>query len=209
VDRLITIRKGELVNHPLTGKVQTIEYEFVKITGIGRDWCCSYFSERRGCTIYINRPTACRALKCWDPDEVSNLIGKDIVTRFDILAKGNPLRSLAEKHEHICPCPDMGLVIRSLAEDTFTDISALQHLVDIDLDFRNRVVREMKLTLAKELFIFGRPIFQLLQAVGIGISEISGRVRLAAREPVSRRQGTEDGKDRIQAELRQETRRER
>jgi Fe-S-cluster containining protein len=179
VDKLITVRRGELVIHPLTGKLQTVDYEFIKLTGTGRDWSCVYYSCKLGCTIYERRPIACRVLKCWDPAEISGFIGKDTLTRLDILAQGDPLRLLVEEYERLCPCPDMESVRRSLAEGTLRDISSLQHLVDADLDFRSRVVREMKISLAMELFIFGRPIFQLLKTVGMGISEIAGRIRLA------------------------------
>jgi hypothetical protein len=179
VDKLITVRRGELVEHPLTGKLQTVDYEFLKLTGGGTDWSCSYYSCKLGCTIYDKRPIACRVLKCWDPAGITGLIGKDLLTRLEILENGDPLRLLVEEYEDLCPCPDMESVRKSVMEGTLTDISLFQRLVDADLAFRSRVVQEMKLSLAMELFLFGRPIFQLLQTVGMSISEVAGRVRLA------------------------------
>jgi Fe-S-cluster containining protein len=178
INRLITIRKGELVNHPLTDNVQAVGFELVKICGTGRDWCCLYYSTSRGCTIYASRPLACRVLKCWDPKEISALVGKDTLTRLDILVEGDPLRPLVEEHELLCPCPDMELICHSLSTDSL-DLNNLQRLVDADLNFRNLAVKDNNISLAVELFCFGRPIFQLVQAVGIGISETAGRVRLS------------------------------
>ncbi len=178
LDSLIAIRCGELVNHPLTGKLQTVGYELIKITGTGGDWCCAFYSQERGCTIYSLRPSACRALKCWDTGEISKLVGKNTLNRFDILEKEDPLRALAQEHERLCPCPDMESIRRSVAEGRFNDLPSLQELVEADLAFRSRAVQERQLSLGRELFLFGRPIFQLLQAVGIGISGKGGRILL-------------------------------
>ncbi len=52
LDRLITVRKGELAHNPLTGRVQAVRVELVKIAGTGEDWRCSYYdAENRGCGI--------------------------------------------------------------------------------------------------------------------------------------------------------------
>ncbi len=178
-DRLITIRRGELVDHPLTGRLQSVAYEVVKITGTGREWCCVFYSGRRGCTIHPRRPSACRALKCWDTTEIAALVGRDTLTRLDILKAGDPLRPLVQEHERLCPCPDMEQVRSSVLDGTLADLPALQILVADDLRFRGRVVREMQLSLAEEMFAFGRPLFQLLQAVGIEATEKAGEIHLA------------------------------
>lgn len=180
MERLITIRKGELADHPLTGRVQAMENELVKICGTGRDWRCFYFSESRGCMIYASRPIACQVLKCWDPTEISALVGRDTLTRLDILATGDPLRPLVEEYERLCSCPDMEAVRRSLQDGSSEGLmNDLQTLVDADLNFRDRVVRDHGISLALEVFLFGRPIFQLLQAIGVDISETAGRIRLS------------------------------
>jgi hypothetical protein len=180
MERLMTIRRGELADHPLTGSVQAVENELVKICGSGRDWRCIYFSVSRGCMIYVSRPIACQVLKCWDTTEILALVGRDTLTRLDILATGDPLRPLVEEHERLCPCPDMETVRHSLQDGPSEDLmNDLQALVDADLTFRSRVVRDHGISLALEMFLFGRPIFQLLQALGIGITETAGRIRLS------------------------------
>jgi Fe-S-cluster containining protein len=180
LNRLITIRKGELVSHPLTGRVLAVERELVKICGTGGDWRCFYFSTSRGCTIYASRPIACRVLKCWDPTEISAIVGKDTLTRLDILAEGDPLRPLVAEHERLCPCPDMELIRRSLASGSLEGLlDNLQRLVNADLSFRNQAVKDHDLSLAEELFYFGRPIFQLLQMLGVEIAETAKGIRLS------------------------------
>jgi hypothetical protein len=44
------------------------------------------------------------------------------------------------------------------------------------------VVSEHGLSLAEEMFYFGRPLFQLLQVVGIEITETAGGIRLSISE---------------------------
>jgi Fe-S-cluster containining protein len=186
VHRLITIRKGELAFDPLAGRVQAVTSELVKICGTGRDWRCFYYAAGQGCMIYATRPLACRVLKCWDSDEILTLVGKDLLTRLDILAAEDPLRQLVEEHERFCPCPDMGLIRRSLSVGPSTGLQNLQRLVDADLNFRNRVVKDYNILLAEELFYFGRPLFQLLQAVGVEIAETAGRIQLSISEKLSK-----------------------
>jgi hypothetical protein len=47
----------------------------------------------------------------------------------------------------------------------------LHKLVNEDVRFRNRVVREFNLKVSEELFYFGRPVFQLLQPLGVRVKE--------------------------------------
>ena len=179
LDCLITIRKGELASDPLTNRTRSVGYELVKICGTGREWRCFYYKAESGCSIYALRPAACRALRCWEPEEILALIGKDMLTRLDILAADHFLRPLAAEHEEICPCPDMEMVRDAVSSGKLKDLGGLQSLVDADMRFRGRVVKEHGLTLAQELFAFGRPLFQLLQAVGISCIETAGRIRLS------------------------------
>ena len=179
INRLITIRKGELADDPLTDGVHAVAYELVKINGTGRDWRCFYYADGKGCTIYASRPLACRVLQCWDTAAILALVGKDMLTRLDILVAGDPLRGLVEEHERLCPCPDMEMIRDSVLSGRVQGLDDLQRLVDADLRFRDRVVNEHGLSLAEEMFVFGRPLFQLLQAVGIGITETAEGIRLS------------------------------
>jgi Fe-S-cluster containining protein len=179
INRLITIRKGELADDPLTGRVHALACELVKINGSGRDWRCFYYAGGMGCTIYASRPSACRVLKCWDTAAILALVGKDTLTRLDILAAGDSLRPLVEEHERLCPCPDMEMIRDSVLSENLQGLDDLQRLVDADLRFRDQVVNKHGLSLAEEIFYFGRPLFQLLQAVGLGITEKAGGIRLS------------------------------
>lgn len=176
--RLITIRKGELVHNPLTGQVQPTTVELVKIAGTGRQWGCCYYDPAMGCTIHDHRPHACRALKCWDTREICALIEKDTLSRFDILPADDPLLPVLREHGRICPCDDLDSVRANLADLADDKKKELENRVNAELRLRMRAVAEHHLNLGQELFYFGRPLFQLLSALGIGVADAGSGVRL-------------------------------
>lgn len=176
---LITLRKGELALNPVTGLLKAITVELVKLKGTGREWNCCYFdqSEKR-CTIYEHRPQACSVLKCWQPEALLAMVEKDTLTRMDILLANDPLRSLISEHEYLYPCPDMDGLVAILPKITEIAQRELQKLVNEDVRFRVRVVKEFQLQLSDELFYFGRPVFQLLQPLGARLTESAIGVQL-------------------------------
>lgn len=175
---LVTIRRGELAYTPLSGRIEPVTQELVKIRGTGEAWCCCYYDPAGGCSIYDRRPVACRVLKCWQPEESLALIGQDLLSRLDILEQDDLLRSLVLEHERLCPCPDMGGVERSLAARNGSILPSLEGQVSRDLAFRDRVVRMHRLSLGLEMFLFGRPLFQLLQPLGLAVYESPQGLRL-------------------------------
>lgn len=178
ISSLITIRKGELAQNPLAEKIQPVAVELVKMVGTGRRWDCCYYDEHKGCTIYEDRPYACRVLKCWDTEEILTLIEKDTLSRFDILIKEDPLIPVIIEHERICPCDDLGYIQTHLGQLSDEQKNELEKRVRNDLRFRTRVISDFQLKVSEELFYFGRPLFQLLQPLGIQISESSGGIHL-------------------------------
>lgn len=178
--RLITIRKGELVHKPFSDKPLAAAGELIKICGIGKEWQCFYFdSVDKGCKIYTNRPIACSTLQCWETSAIEKLIETDTITRFDIVDKNDSMFAVLEKHERLCPCPDMLDVAEAVKNHDPSVIKSLEELVNDDIQFRNRVVKKYDISLAEELFFFGRPIFQLLQQLGVKVRESEGKLQLS------------------------------
>lgn len=175
---LITIRKGELAHNPLTGKIQPATVELVKIVGSGRQWQCSFYDNERACTIYNDRPIGCRLLKCWDTKDILNVIEKDTLTRMDILDESDPLVPLIKEHEELCPCGGLESVRDNKSRLTPQQKKELETIVSSDLQYRNKVITNFKLSLREELFYFGRPFFQLLQPLGVRIVESENGVQV-------------------------------
>ena len=102
-DNLVTIGSGELVTHPLDSKAVPAQSEWIKVQGIGGDWCCRFLDKvLNKCTIYSHRPVSCKKLKCWDPDEILAMAGKDLLTRFDLIENDDPVLNLIRLPKYVC-----------------------------------------------------------------------------------------------------------
>ncbi len=176
---LITVRRGELVHHPLADGVRAARVELVKIGGSGRQWTCRYFAD--GCTIYDHRPLACRALKCWHTKEVEALMEKETISRLDILPGDHPLVPAIHFQEREFPCELFEEIHSRRSEPEAWTTAELERRANLELRWRSELVARHSLSLGEELFFFGRPYFQLLQALGFAVSESAGGLRLTWR----------------------------
>lgn len=166
---LITIRKGEQAFNPIKNAVEPAECELIKLKGKGAQWECFFYDvANSSCTIHADRPLECRELQCWDTKKIEAITGKNCLCRYDILAESDPLRGyinlLEEKcsYEKIYPLLDVFSADQSKgALDTLTSI------VQDDLLIRSKATALFQLSLQKELFCFGRPLFQSLQYPGL------------------------------------------
>jgi hypothetical protein len=87
---------------------------------------------------------------------------------------------LIHEHEQTCPCPDLEAIGRELEQpDTTYPLADLEAAVSRDLTFRSRIATIHQLSLARELFAFGRPLFQLLLPLGLHTHNTPAGIRLA------------------------------
>lgn len=172
ISNLISIRKGELVVNPAKGGLVPAGTELLKVKGKGKNWICHYYKDEiKGCRIYDMRPQACEVLKCWDTAAIMDLMEKDTISRFDVVAEDSDLYAAMKEHEETCPCPEMAVLAELKGNISVAMKSDIEEVVRADLRFRDKQVKLHQLKLAEELFYFGRPIFQLLQPFGVRISE--------------------------------------
>ncbi len=168
-ESLITIRKGELAFFPLKEKPEPIEKELVKIAGKGKGWACCFYDEKGcSCSIYEHRPLECRLLKCWDTVQLLKVIGKNTMTRADVLSEDDPIIGLIETHEQDCSIRMAEDLISALLQKNNDpkSLAKLTSMVHQDLAIRSRAISEFGLSLETELFLFGRPLFKILSARG-------------------------------------------
>jgi hypothetical protein len=126
----------------------------------------------------LHRPVACGLLDCTRPDALLAIAGRDLLSRFDLLGQDDPLIPLVNLHEKHCPCPDLAGLPELIAQDEQAEIARLTRLVQLDLGIRAKASGEFGLSVALELFYFGRPLFQLLQLVGFSVSETMQGIEL-------------------------------
>ena len=184
---LITIRRGEMAVDPAHNRLVPVKHELVKIRGAKGSWqCCFYDGSRHACTIYEQRPLACRILKCWEPSASLALAGKDLLSRLQIIGKDHPLAELIKIHERRCPCPNLA-ELDAMSRLPGKTIKSLEKLIGQDLEFRTRTAEQLGLSVEEEMFAFGRPVFHLLGAIGLTTSETPKGLKLSrtasARRP--------------------------
>ncbi len=175
---LITVRRGELASSPTEKTPTAVEAEFIKLSGRQGHWSCYYYKEGLGCSIYSYRPQACRVLKCWDPAELLALMGRDILSRKDILGEDHPMLAAIAEHESLVPYDFFMFMQAGFDRLTAIEKAEIEARVQRDLQFRGRIVRREGLSVGLELFYFGRPLFQLLRALGIDVRAAGDRVSL-------------------------------
>ena len=169
-ENLITIRKGELAFFPLSERPEPVANELIKIAGKGRGWVCRFFDEKgASCTIYTHRPLECRLLKCWDTSGLLSVIGRDTLSRADILSEDEPIIKFIAAHEEECSVSMAeDLISEMLKKNNDTKTTAkLTALVHMDLSIRSRAVAALGLSVEAELFYFGRPLFKILNSRGL------------------------------------------
>ena len=171
-EHLVTIRKGELVFDPEIDRLRPADQEMIKIRGKGNRWTCRFFDEAASaCTVYEHRLLECRLLKCWDPTELLSVIGRDTIIRSDIINPGDPILELIAVHEQECPMHEVNELIQSLSagRDNAQAMARLTQLTRHDQAIRNYAVSNLGLGSQYWLFIFGRPMSQILSAHGISL----------------------------------------
>jgi Fe-S-cluster containining protein len=169
---LVTIRKGELAFNPVSGRLEHVQHELVKVRGKEEDWSCYFYDEKENsCRIYEHRFLECRLLKCWDTADVMSVIGKDMIVRADIVNPEDPIMSVIDIHEKECPSQEIESLVFALSRGTDKQktITGLTGLVNKDLSIRSFAMSELGLNDEFEFFIFGRPVHEILETHGLSI----------------------------------------
>ena len=178
-ESIITIRRGEFVHDPVTNTVVPSKTELLKISGSNGTWTCLFYDKgKRGCSIYDSRPLACKTLKCWDTGEILKLAGNDLLSRLDLVGPETELGKRLIQHESLFPFSDVKALLGPLGRMSKKALKNLEKIVNRDLDHRFEAVGEFHLSVAQELFYFGRPLFQLLEPFGFTVRETGSGIKL-------------------------------
>jgi Fe-S-cluster containining protein len=177
---LVTIRKGELALNPISGRLEPVHHELIKVRGKGKDWSCFFYAEKEAsCAIYAHRFLECRLLKCWDASGIIPVIGKNTIIRTDIINSNDPIMKVIETHEQECSYHEVENLISTLSgTDKSKNLAKLTDLVRKDLAIRSYAISDLGLEAMFELFIFGRPLFKVLNSRGLTIRMAHGDPQL-------------------------------
>ncbi len=152
---LLTLRRGETVRDNVSGRVETLAAEMVRVRPGLDGQVCPFFHEPGECLIHDRRPTECRVLFCEAPETLAAMYRENRLTRQDLAGPGSLFGELADVHEARCPA---GEAIRlALAARTDPEMAArLAEMIRFDQAFRELAVSRAGLAAdALELY-FGR-----------------------------------------------------
>jgi Fe-S-cluster containining protein len=185
LEQLVTIRKGEHVLWPDTDVAARTEVELIKLKGHGGEWRCRFFTNgSHECSIYGTRPLECRLFKCWSPDGLRGIIGRDTLQREDLLPADHPLQECIRLHEKEFPVDDI-LELVPQAQPGTSALLRLQELVRLDLTMRVEAMQQLAIAPDLELFLFGRPCFILLAPFGFRAEETTQGIILHKVTPAT------------------------
>jgi Fe-S-cluster containining protein len=168
---LYTIRKGELAYDNVKQCLEPVSSDVIKIKGKNKSLTCIFFDEpQNACSIYENRPIECRALKCWDTKALEDVYAKKRLTRKDLLSDIEGLWSLIKDHQARCNYQTIQKLVNAI--NTNMEDAARQKLNEIiqfDTEIRKLVVSTAGLDAEMLDFLFGRPLIQTIQKLGIKV----------------------------------------
>lgn len=170
---LVTIRSGEPVYDQLKGRVVPANREFLKLAGARGSWRCKFYKEPGACGIYGQRPLECRLLFCRDTGPLEAVMGRDLLTRLDLLAVDDPALAWISRLEREVGYPEiMGLLAGlDLPGSVEASRSGLDNLVRADLALRESFLRSFPKRGGEELFLLGRPLFLTIAPYGCRLVE--------------------------------------
>lgn len=177
--QLITVRRDEPAHNPLQNKVLPSNSEFIKIKGMGSTWNCVFLDQAaNGCLIYKTRPLECRLLFCRDTGSVEEVMGRNLLTRRELLPENDSILPLIERHDFEVSYQKVNSLLTETVNHRDAVKEQLTDLVRIDLDIRDTFLRDFPKRQQEELFLFGRPLFMVIAQAGFRLVEKAGVINL-------------------------------
>ena len=168
---LFTIREGELAYDNVRQCLEPARTDIIKIKKQKDSLACIFFNEKESaCTIYENRPSECRALKCWDTKALEDLYAKMRLTRKDLISEIEGLWGLIKDHQARCNYETIRRLVNAIKNNQ--DDKARKKLVEIiqfDTEIRKLVVAKAGLEAEILDFLFGRPLMETLRNYGLKV----------------------------------------
>lgn len=159
---LMTIRQGEPAYDNVADRIAPAVTDIIMIKAAkgNASQCPFYDPAHKGCGMYEHRPLECRALACWDPEELKAVYNTRRLTRRHLLAKVEGLWTLVLDHQELCDyahIADLADKIRQQPQDEDRQ-SELLELIRYDKSIRDITTEQSKIDADMLEFLFGRPL---------------------------------------------------
>jgi Fe-S-cluster containining protein len=159
---LVTLRRGETVRDNVSGRLETLGTEMIRVGASGDEPTCPFFREPGQCLIHDQSPAECRALFCSAPDGLAAMYRLDRITRADLIPAGSPIRELMTVHEARCPAGE-AIRLTLAARGDGAAAAALSEMLRFDAAFRELCVEKAALAPDELALYFGRPLSLVVQ----------------------------------------------
>ncbi len=175
LDQLVVIRKAEPAYNPVSDAVEPASCEMLKLQGKSGSWECLFYDDAlKSCTIHDSRPLECRLLQCQDPAALLAVTGIDCLSRQDIIEPNDPAQAYLHEFAE-CSWEKFNSLLAKPAPHSLQDA---EKILRADLFLRQQAIERLQLSLAQELFYFGRPMFQAFSHPNVQLSFEGGMPKL-------------------------------
>ena len=170
--QVYTLRKGEVVRN-IDDTLMILEREMIKIKGEGEAWSCMFFDyDDKGCRIYQDRPVECRALKCWDPCDLVEVMARPCLQRTNLVNPDDGIIEIMGAHEQRCAYETLESAVRRLrGRDSDKTVGKLLDLLQYDHYMRPFFAEKLKVAPNEMDFFFGRPLTTTIRMFGLCVKQ--------------------------------------
>ncbi|MDD4732301.1 MAG: YkgJ family cysteine cluster protein [Desulfovibrio sp.] len=182
MERLMTLRVGEMVLDQPLGKVVPLVEEIIKIRSVPGATACALFDEKsKACEIYEHRPAECRELLCENDERLKAMYDKDRLCRRDLLPDDHPLMEIVEDHDRRCSPRKLTSLARRVTEGDQAALDEIGRILAYDAELRRMVPEKTGLSPDAMEFLLGRPLDLVLAGIGLEVRHEEGRTVLRKR----------------------------
>jgi len=167
-ETLFTIRKGETAWDNIEQRIAAADREMIKIRERdGGKGCIFYEEADRSCSIYLQRPAQCRALKCWDTSDFQKVYSTPRLERRHLLSGG--ALSLIAEHEKRCDYDRLEDLVKRLRRDGEDAVQEILNMLRFDFHLRPLASERLGIDDLEMDFLFGSPMIRTIKRYGLTV----------------------------------------
>jgi Fe-S-cluster containining protein len=170
-----TLRKGEVIRN-IDDSLMILEGEMIKIKGEGETWSCMLYDDNeKACKIYQHRPAECRALKCWDPRDLIEVMATPRLQRTNLINQDDGILKIIEAHEQRCAYETLEAAVMGLQQPgSDKAVEKILDLLQYDQHIRPFLTEKLNVDPNAMDFFFGRPLATTIRRFGLCVKEEGG-----------------------------------
>lgn len=181
-DTTYTVREGELIRTQGDGEVFEAPLELIKIKAAGDSQACCFYRGSGECAIYENRPSQCKAYKCWAPEDMLTGLERERMVRKDIFGSVDLLLEVMDKHEEKCSYLKLAEAFEKTAQGSEEAVEDILDMLQYDTYSRPFLRDKFGVPASAMDLLLGRPLTDTIQAFGFKVEKAGDDYIIAAME---------------------------